>query len=277
MGRISMTLSLAPLLAFVFCACAVANETRLDRVRPRKRPDPTTAPAPQAAGQSPVVAASGDRLLCIDEDTTFVHNGATINALDHILETMFANQKNSNKYNGYIDVFNYFGLSNEELQRRVVYTETISAGQPCSSEFETIAYYSASVIQNRIQRRTGEGVSDPVRAVLFKRDQFATAFNSYGRSNSWGGGQGHFADFLCPQNQSVWNMADSSVTRVQNPANNAFSPQTAHYYFPEHFTEKPDLLPAWHKDSAVLTRTRDGEAIPQRTQECMMVEEGIDY
>jgi hypothetical protein len=244
MRSLQRNLYLLPLLAFIFCACVSANETRVDgRIRPMPRPGSRSAPAPQAVGQSPVVGRSGEHLLCIDEKTTFVHHGANINAMDHILETMFANGKNSNKYRGYIEVFNYFGLSNEEIQRRVVYAETISAGQPCSSEFERISYFTASVIQNRIQRRTREGVSDPVRAVLFKRDQFATTFNSYGRNNSWGGGQGHFADFLCPQNQAVWNMADNAVTRVQTLENNAFSAQTAHYYFPEHFTENLTYYP----------------------------------
>lgn len=195
------------------------------------------------AGQANGAPSAGGAAtpLCIDSGATIVVDGREVNAHQHIITTMENNMGTNNKYNGYRDVFNHFGIGLDEIQKRLVYAETLAMSQECSQHYEYGSLLIASVVQNRINMRGGNA-----DRVLFRYDQFATSFNRYGSRNSWAGGSSEYEQMLCPTNGQVWNMVNRHVDGLATGSIQSPVPSnTTMLYYARHFKDRPTMRPTW--------------------------------
>ena len=140
-----------------------------------------------------------------------------------------ANRKTARKYDGYRRIFQQ--TSDSELFARLVYAEVLAAN--CKPSGDELLKFITFTIHNRIQLQSGS-----VKAVIFKRDQFASSLNMYKQSR--------YKEFLCPSNkklfQKILKFVDSLMT---GSIKNNFNRRVVNYYLHQHFGSYKENPTAW--------------------------------
>ncbi len=97
--------------------------------------------------------------------------------------------------------------SDETLQARLVYAETLAAHCP---EFnQMVASPIAAVVRNRLRVQNGDA-----RKVVFQKDQFASSVNIYdidGKKDGLPPAKSNWKEFLCPSDEKTWGLALEAV------------------------------------------------------------------
>lgn len=128
--------------------------------------------------------------------------------------------------------------SDETLQARLVYAETLAAHCP---EFnQLVASPIAAVVRNRIRAQGGDA-----KKVVFQKDQFASSVNIYdidGKKDGLPPARSNWKEFLCPSDAKTWALAlDAVLTKKAGLPDDVYN-----YYLFRHsgrFVPKPGSWP----------------------------------
>ena len=163
-------------------------------------------------------AASSALPPCINDQKT----------LEKIEKKQKENAKNSHRYDGYREALS---ASNDvELFARLAYAETLATN--CTSQNAEVSSLIVNVIGNRVINRNRD-----IQSVVFERSQFASSLHNYSNSR--------FKDFLCPQNETLWQDVRKKVEAFLKAGSGPLSADTVNYFLYKHdprWTKEPWTL-----------------------------------